>query len=82
MYDLLLYILLFVMTLPLVGPELELKYLILSYADDTVLMAESHVYLQNIFNKFGEYYNAWRLKANMDITKIMFVFQWQRVNTF
>jgi hypothetical protein len=35
----------------------------LLYADDTVLMAETHDDLQNILNKFGDYCNTWRLKA-------------------
>jgi hypothetical protein len=41
-----------------------LKVVALIYADDTVLMAETHDDLQNILNKFGEYCNTLRLKAS------------------
>jgi hypothetical protein len=34
-------------------------------------MAETHDDLQNILNKFGDYCNTWRLKANTDKTKVI-----------
>jgi hypothetical protein len=46
--------------------NIYLKLFALLYADDTVLMAETHDDLQNILNKFCEYCNTWRLKANTD----------------
>ena len=52
--------------------NIYLKLFALLYADDTVLMAETHDDLQNILNKFGEYCNNWRLKANTDKTKVIF----------
>jgi hypothetical protein len=51
--------------------NIYLKLFALLYADDTVLMAETHDDLQNILNKFGEYCNTWRLKANADKTKVI-----------
>jgi hypothetical protein len=54
--------------------NIYLKLFALLYADDTVLMAETHDDLQNILNKFGEYYNTWRLKANTDKTKVIVFF--------
>ena len=51
--------------------NIYLKLFALLYADDTVLMAETHDDLQNILNKFGEYCNIWRLKANTDKTKVI-----------
>ena len=51
--------------------NIYLKLFALLYADDTVLMAETHDDLQNILNKFGEYCNTWRLKANTDKTKVI-----------
>jgi hypothetical protein len=34
-------------------------------------MAETHDDLQNILNKFGEYCNTWKWKANTDKTKVI-----------
>ena len=51
--------------------NIYLKLFALLYADDTVLLAETHDDLQNILNKFGEYCNTWRLKANTDKTKVI-----------
>ena len=51
--------------------NIYLKLFALLYADDTLLMAETHDDLQNILNKFGEYCNTWRLKANTDKTKVI-----------
>ena len=38
-------------------------------------MAETHDDLQNILNKFGEYGNTWRLKANTDKAKAIVFFR-------
>ena len=54
--------------------NIQLKLFALLYADDTVLMAETHDDLQNILNKFGEYCNTCRLKANTDKTKVIVFF--------
>jgi hypothetical protein len=54
--------------------NIYLKLFALLYADDTVLMAETHDDLQNILNKFGEYCNTCRLKANTDKTKVIVFF--------
>jgi hypothetical protein len=48
-----------------------LKLLILLYADDTVLMAESPEELQTLLDTFDDYYTIWNLKVNVDKTKIM-----------
>ena len=60
--------------------NIYLKLFALLYADDTVLLAETHDDLQNILNKFGEYCNTWRLKANTDKTKVI-VFSRGRLST-
>ena len=60
-----------------IGQELEdklfiyLKLFILLYADDTVLMAESGDDLQNQLDWFCEYCKQWKLKVNIDKTKVM-----------
>jgi hypothetical protein len=41
------------------------------YADDTALLAESASNLQNMLNLFHEYCHKWKLKVNIDKTKIM-----------
>jgi len=51
--------------------NIYLKLFALLYADDNVLMAENHDDLQNILNKFGEYCNTCRLKANTYKTKVI-----------
>lgn len=50
---------------------LHLKLLILFYADDTVIMAESTEDLQNALNEFYSYCTQWKLKVNVNKTKIM-----------
>ena len=60
-----------------IGQELEdklfiyLKLFILLYADDTVFMAESGADLQNQLDWFCEYCKQWKLKVNIDKTKVM-----------
>jgi hypothetical protein len=43
----------------------------LLYADDTVLMSETSDGLQTLLNNFYEYSKLWKLKVNIDKTKIM-----------
>ncbi len=47
------------------------KLFLLLYADDTVLLAESSSDLQILLNTFSDYCNQWKLKINIDKTKIM-----------
>lgn len=61
------------------GLDLYLKIFILLYADDTVLLAESAENLQNQLTAFGEYCDTWKMKVNVDKTKIM-VFGMGKVN--
>ena len=44
---------------------------LLLYADDTVLMAETPEDLQKQLNIFHDYCLAWKLKVNIDKTKIV-----------
>ena len=48
-----------------------LRIIILMYADDTVLFAESATELQALLNDFVSYCNDWKLTINPDKTKIM-----------
>ena len=41
------------------------------YADDTVLLAESANDLQEQLNAFSEYCDTWKLKVNVDKTKVL-----------
>lgn len=47
------------------------KMLILLYADDTVLLAESSEGLQNALNAFHTYCKQWKLNVNVEKTKIL-----------
>jgi len=49
--------------------ETYLKILILLYADDTVLLAESQEQLQLTINNFKSYCDQWNLKVNLTETK-------------
>ena len=51
--------------------EIYLKMFALLYADDTVLMSETSDGLQTLLNNFYEYSKLWKLKENIDKTKIM-----------
>jgi hypothetical protein len=51
--------------------EIYLKMFALLYAEDTVLMSETSDGLQTLLNNFYEYSKLWKLKVNIDITKIM-----------
>jgi hypothetical protein len=41
------------------------------YADDTVIIAESENDLQNALNTFNLYCDQWKLKINVDKTKVL-----------
>ena len=47
------------------------KLFVIMYADDTALLAESARNLQNMLNLFHEYCLKWKLKVNIDKTKVM-----------
>jgi hypothetical protein len=53
--------------------EENLKLFVLLNADDTAIMAESREDLQAQLNVFGEYCQKWKLKVNVEKTKI-FIF--------
>jgi len=46
------------------------KLFVIIYADHTVLLAESASYLQSMLNLFQEYCIKWKLKVNIDKTKL------------
>ena len=48
-----------------------LKFFIILYADDTVLLAETADDLQAQLNSFFEYCNTWKMKVNVDKTKVL-----------
>ena len=48
-----------------------IKLFILLYADDTVLLAESAENLQSILNVFQDYCKLWKLKINVDKSKVV-----------
>ena len=47
------------------------KLVVLLYADDTVIFADSANNLQHVLNIFENYCTVWRLTVNIDKTKIM-----------
>ena len=51
--------------------EIYLKIFVMLYADDTILLAESAEDLQVQLNAFGEYCDNWKMKVNVNETKIM-----------
>ena len=51
--------------------ELFLKLIIIMYADDTILLADSALNLQKGLNELKSYCNKWKLQINSDKTKIM-----------
>jgi hypothetical protein len=53
--------------------NIYLKPFVLLYADDTVIVVESREDLQAQLNVFGEYCKKWKLKVNVEKTKI-FIF--------
>lgn len=59
--------------------EIFLKIFLLLYADDTALLSESPKELQVKLNAFEVYCDMWKLKVNVDKTKIM-IFGLGRIN--
>jgi hypothetical protein len=51
--------------------NLYLKLFIILYADDTVIMAESDADLQKQLDSFSDYCDIWRLKVNVEKSKIV-----------
>ena len=51
--------------------EIFLKLFIILYADDTVLLAESPFDLQKQIDAFYEYCRLWKLRVNVDKTKVL-----------
>ena len=51
------------------------KLLVLFYADDCVILAESTVELQNALNEFKMYFSDWKLNVNVEKTKNSGVFK-------
>ena len=49
----------------------NVKFFALLYTDDTVLLSETSDGLQTLLNNFYEYSKLWKLKVNIDKTKIM-----------
>jgi hypothetical protein len=55
--------------------NLYLKHFIILYADDTVIMAESAADLQKQLDSFSDYCDIWRLKVNVEKSKIVGFFR-------
>ena len=51
--------------------EIYLKMIALLYADDTVLMSETSDGILTLLNNFYDYSKLWKLKVNIDKTKLM-----------
>ena len=51
--------------------DIFMKLFIILYADDTVLMTESSSNLQTLLDKFYLYCDTWKIKVNVDKTKIV-----------
>ena len=56
-----------------------LKLLVIMYADDTVLFADSKENLQNCLNGLNSYCNKWKLQVNAEKTKVL-IFSNRKVN--
>ena len=48
-----------------------IRLFILLYADDTVLLAESEENLQNMLDVFVSYCDMWKLKINIENSKVV-----------
>jgi hypothetical protein len=61
-------------------PEQELdtylKLFILLHADDKAILAESSDDMQNQINYFYDFCKKWRLKVNIEKSKVLFFFEW------
>jgi len=42
-----------------------IKIMLLMYADDTILISESNISLQNTLDDFVDYCNTWKLKLKL-----------------
>jgi hypothetical protein len=51
------------------------KLFVIMYANDTALVVKSASNLPNLLNLFQEYCSKWKLKVNIDKTKIMISFK-------
>jgi hypothetical protein len=51
---------------------LWLKLLILRYADDTIILSDSPIDFQDWLDTLKEYCQTWRLKVNINKSKIIF----------
>ena len=51
--------------------DIYIRLFSLLYADDTVLMAENENDMQNLLDSFSDYCTNWKLKVNIEKTKIM-----------
>ena len=51
--------------------EIYLKIFVMLYADDTILLAESAEVLPVQLSAFGKYCDNWKIKVNVNKTKIM-----------
>ena len=56
--------------------DIFMKLFIILYADDTVLMAESSSNLQTLLDTFYLYCDTWKMKVNVNKTKIVFSKGW------
>ena len=56
-------------------PDTYLKLFILLYADDTVILAESIDDMQNQINYFYDFCMKWRLKVNIEKSKVLIFFR-------
>ena len=51
--------------------DIYFKIFVLLYADDSILLAESSTDLQLLLNSFSQYCENWKLKINVNKTKVM-----------
>lgn len=58
-----------------------LKLIVLLYADDTVILANNDLDLQFSFDRFNAYCQTWKLKVNIDKTKII-IFGARKINSY
>ncbi len=56
---------------PNINADLYLKLFVLLYADDTILISENQISLQNMLKDFATYCQTWKLNINMDKTKVV-----------
>ena len=52
-------------------PDIEVVYVLLLYADDTIVMAETPEQLQNALNAVSDYCSVWNVTVNTSKTKIV-----------